>query len=574
MHPRRQLPPTVVAVLARLTAATALLAAAGAFLGLIPAVATAAPAVTNANDSGPGSLRAAVEGAGPEETVVVPPGTYTLTSGELVIAKSLILAGSGADTTIIRAGGNFRVIDVDASGPPGVTLSDLTVTGGRVLASPLGGGILSSASQLTLDGVHVVDNVVEGPVTEGAGVAVRTPGAALTVRDSVIAGNEAKATAISEGGGLYSRESGAVTVERSTFTANRAESGVIVEGGGIGIRGSGPVTILASTVAGNVAGGTGTIVVGGGLYLNEMKEARLAELTVSGNQAAGNSVGSGGGLYVGVSSGGKFSILASTLVGNSAPTGGNLAGGPDVSIGDSVVSGGSGDPGQENCSVAVTSLGFNLESADQCGFHSPGDKVGLDPQLGPLQGNGGPTATMLPAPTGPLVDQGASFGLATDQRGLPRPVEYPGVPNSTAPGADGSDIGAVELQPPPPVGGRPAPPSSAVVPLTLRLGKLTKNRKRGTATLQVSFSAPATGTLRLSGKGLERRIRRLSGATTATLGVAGNRKTRRLLRRDGGRKFRLTVSFAPSVGGPALTAGRKVALARKPGRPGRGTHHG
>jgi hypothetical protein len=278
-----------------------------------------------------------------------------------------------------------------------------------------------------------------------------------------------------------------------------------------------------------------------------------------------------------VLSGGKFSILASTLVGNSASVGGNAAWGTGVRIGDSVLGGGSGDPGQENCSTAATSLGFNLESADECGFHGPGDRVDLDPQLGPLQENGGPTPTMLPAPTSPLVDQGASFGLTSDQRGLLRPVEYPGVPNSTVPGADGSDIGATELQPPPAL--LPTSrASSSTVPLTIHLGKLRKDRKRGTATLRVGFSAAATGTLSLTGKGLKRRTRSLSGAATTTLVVVGDRKARRGLRARGRHPFRLTVTFHPAAGGRAVTAGRKVTLIEraKPGSgrgrpPGRGT---
>jgi hypothetical protein len=537
------------------------LGAAGAAV-LAPTVAVAAPAVTNTNDSGAGSLRAAVAGAAAGETVLVPSGTYTLSSGELVINKSLSIVGTGADTTIIRAGGNFRVIKVEAVALPGVTLSNLTVTGGHLLASGFGGGISSQAAQLTLDGVHVVENVIEGGITEGGGIGIRTPGAAITVRDSVIAGNKALATGISEGGGLYSRDSGAVTVERSTFTANRAESGAIVEGGGIGVRGSTPVSILASTFNGNVAGGTGGVVEGGGLYLTEIKEARLAELTVLGNQASGMSSGSGGGVYASVLSGGTFSILASTIVANSAPVGGNATWGMEVKIGDSVLSGGSGNPGQENCSAPGTSLGFNLESTDQCGFHSAGDKVNLDPQLGPLQQNGGPTATALPAPTSPLVNQGAAFGLASDQRGEPRPVEYPGVPNSTAPGADGSDIGATELQLPPVVVQKEAP-SSPPVPLVIHLGKFKKNLRRGTAVLRLDFNTAATGTLSLAGKGLKPISRPLSGATSATLVVAAGGKARRSLKRSGRHRFRLAITFAPADGGPTVTAGRKATLVEK-----------
>ena len=72
------------------------------------------------------------------------------------------------------------------------------------------------------------------------------------------------------------------------------------------------------------------------------------------------------------------------------------------------------------------------------------DILGQDPQLGALAANGGPTQTMKPAATSPVVDQGSAFGLGTDQRGLARPFDAPTIPNRS--GGDASDIGAVELQ--------------------------------------------------------------------------------------------------------------------------------
>jgi hypothetical protein len=69
--------------------------------------------------------------------------------------------------------------------------------------------------------------------------------------------------------------------------------------------------------------------------------------------------------------------------------------------------------------------------------------TGVDPQLGPLANNDGPTQTMLPANSSPVIDQGKdSAGLSTDQRGDARTV-YNGKPEP--PGGDATDIGAVEL---------------------------------------------------------------------------------------------------------------------------------
>jgi hypothetical protein len=58
--------------------------------------------------------------------------------------------------------------------------------------------------------------------------------------------------------------------------------------------------------------------------------------------------------------------------------------------------------------------------------------------LGPLADNGGPTATELPLPGSPLIDQGGLPATAgcplLDQRGRPRPS------------GPACDIGAVEVQ--------------------------------------------------------------------------------------------------------------------------------
>jgi len=73
-----------------------------------------------------------------------------------------------------------------------------------------------------------------------------------------------------------------------------------------------------------------------------------------------------------------------------------------------------------------------------------GSPLTAGPMLGPLADNGGPTDTMAPVADSPVIDAGDSFGLATDQRGDPRPVEFAGIPDAV--GGDGADIGAVEVQ--------------------------------------------------------------------------------------------------------------------------------
>jgi hypothetical protein len=54
---------------------------------------------------------------------------------------------------------------------------------------------------------------------------------------------------------------------------------------------------------------------------------------------------------------------------------------------------------------------------------------------------------MVPAANSPAIDHGSAFGLTRDERGQPRPTDLASSPNSSAAGADGSDIGAVEVRP-------------------------------------------------------------------------------------------------------------------------------
>ena len=87
-----------------------------------------------------------------------------------------------------------------------------------------------------------------------------------------------------------------------------------------------------------------------------------------------------------------------------------------------------------NSGVTITPAQFQIRSA------LPGSPI--NPMLGPLQNNGGPTLTRALLSGSPAIDKGHSSGLATDQRGFPRTFDQPMIPNAT--GGDGTDIGAVE----------------------------------------------------------------------------------------------------------------------------------
>src|ERR1700690_175308 len=76
---------------------------------LFSANAQAAITVANQNDSGPGSLRQAIAEAPAGETIILPAGTYTLTSEALLITRALTIEGNGATDTTVRAGGDFGI---------------------------------------------------------------------------------------------------------------------------------------------------------------------------------------------------------------------------------------------------------------------------------------------------------------------------------------------------------------------------------------------------------------------------------------------------------------------------------
>ena len=105
----------------------------------------------------------------------------------------------------------------------------------------------------------------------------------------------------------------------------------------------------------------------------------------------------------------------------------------------------------DNCAVygVITNLGYNLSSDISCQFDGPTDKQGVDPLLGELADNGGPTLTYALLPNSPAVDAGnpaaPGSGIAAcvtiDQRGVDRPKDGNGDSQGVC------DIGAYEASP-------------------------------------------------------------------------------------------------------------------------------
>jgi hypothetical protein len=131
--------------------------------------------------------------------------------------------------------------------------------------------------------------------------------------------------------------------------------------------------------------------------------------------------------------------------------------------------------GPDYAGIASAGSGHNLigiADGSSLGFTAAhGDLLGtaagpLDPHLGPLQNNGGPTPTMALLPGSPALDAGLNDALpatgSSDQRGQ----GFARVVNGAI------DIGAFEAQPPPPPGGSspaPKPPPALHTPALLAL---------------------------------------------------------------------------------------------------------
>jgi hypothetical protein len=455
--------------------------------------------VTTLADGGPGSLRDAITNNSAAGDTInfdagLTGGTITLTSGELVIDHTLTIVGPGfigpAAISLTVSGFTSRVFNISAGAT--VAISGLTISGGMVKgadgtgANPngeaaSGGGILT-AGTLTLMNCKVANNkAIGGNGFGGGGQGGRGWGGGICntaivgsitlvncqVANNVVrSGDFAAATtdfAGARGGGIFSFAALALT--NCTLNNNMAQGGntAAFTSGGPGYGGGiflfavlDPASSFVNcTIASNTAAMGSCIWIGdsdggaegGGVLYNGGKPLTLTSCTISrndcvetdGKQAIGGGIVGPGSLKL------ENTIVASNLLflvpypGEAASV--TIAGGPDVA--GNVNSGGFNFIGEANNSSGWITSGIGM---DLTGTPS----APLDPKLGPLQDNGGPTPTMAPAVDSPVIDQGTNFGITTDQRGSPRSLLY----NSNLPyppGGDSSDIGAFELYAPRPL---------------------------------------------------------------------------------------------------------------------------
>jgi len=302
----------------------------------------------------------------------------TLRVSGSTFSKNKATNGGGA---IWNDGGT---VDVDASG------FDQNQTTGGINSE--GGAIGNAVGTLIVVKSTFTDN------SAGNGGALVNKATATMVL-STFSGNEAT----NAGGAIYSANNN-LTMDRCTLNGNQAGSG-----GGIAHFGR-SLLLTASTLTGNSA-----ISDGGGIYASG--NATYTNSTLSGNQA-GNG---GGGLF---QNRGEAVMLFTTVANNFAGFGagvykeGSVPG--SLSLQNTLLS----KNADGDCDGVLTSLGHNLSSDTHCGsaFTQPGDRIGIDPMLGPLANNGGPTMTHMLLVGSPAIDAAVMVaGLTTDQRGVKRP---------------------------------------------------------------------------------------------------------------------------------------------------------
>jgi CSLREA domain-containing protein len=376
------------------------------------------------------TLREAINDPGSTEISFAPglSGLITLArpgagGGQLEIDKQLTITGPSG-RIVIRGRSPDLAFPIFRIGEGGtVTLTNLTLQdagGGIVNRGTLrlvnsvvmensGTGIFSTGA-LTVAKALVVGNSGFGIAIESRGTATltntriaRNSGGGLeafvataTLTNSTIAGNSG-----TKGGGIVSLFGGHVTLTKTTVSGNSATiggGGIFNEGGGL-CRKTASVTLINSTVSGNSA------PVGAGIYSVGCAgpSVTLTNSTVTRNSATR----AGGGIFQDTDEDGTVTLINALVAQNSAPTG------PDFLNSNGGVL------------ARFTLIGNGAGSGITNGVD--GNQVGganapIDPRLGSLADNGGPTKTHALLSGSPAIDAASTPDCpTTDQRGVLRP---------------------------------------------------------------------------------------------------------------------------------------------------------
>lgn len=331
--------------------------------------------------------------------------------GQLATIANSTISGNQAGT-----GGGVYALQAN------FTVRDSTISENS--ATALGGGIRGGVA------VEILDSKVQNNRAGRSGGGVT--GGLVTVRRSLIDGNTAgtlDAPRPSESyfaaGGI---RAGAVVVDSSTISRNFAAD----RGGGISISGGlADSTITNSTISGNAAN------EGGGVFHAPTHLLWIEHSTITENEAVTNrgEPGRGGGLAEALrGSDSMLRVRNSIVAGNATSgTGPDIVAGPGGFYRFNLIGDASGPAALTEAPVGSPDANGNLVGGPAHGV--------IDPQLGPLADNGGPTLTHALLPGSPAIDAGDA-ALRPGVVGVPE-FDQRGEPLARVVGAR-IDIGAVE----------------------------------------------------------------------------------------------------------------------------------
>jgi N-acetylneuraminic acid mutarotase len=337
--------------------------------------------------------------------------TITLSQGplELTAGTGIILIDGGGRITV---SGNqaSRVFQVDSGA--NALLGRLTIENGSTGEASGGAGILNSGT------LAVIGSTLSGNTTPTFGGGIANYGKLLVSNSTFSRDSAGSPIEQNGGGGIY--DAGSLTVTNSTFSSNYGWYG-----GGIYVPAAGPnpnsALVSNCTFSGNFG------FYGCGID-NEGQTVTLMNCTFNGN---GN-YGSGGTSFDGaVENGGIMNVFNCTIYGNGGSNNGgidNLAALGRLTLVNTIVAGNTCafgyPPDLTGLQSGATATGNNNIIGDKFGYDTGfvngvnGNQVGthahpINPLLGPLRNNGGPTQTMALLRGSPALAAGGSIAHLT-----------------------------------------------------------------------------------------------------------------------------------------------------------------
>ncbi|MFN0126070.1 MAG: tetratricopeptide repeat protein [Verrucomicrobiales bacterium] len=346
--------------------------------------------VTTLNNSGPGSLRAAIATGG-------------VTVDATSLSSGLTLTDTGTPASGYRC---FYVFAGSSLTLRGLTLSGFTAPSGSSAGAIFNNGTLTLA-QCSLSGNSTTSDWSGGNGPTWVAGAILNYNGTLTLTQCSLTGKTAAA-----GGGAIFHLSGSQPLTQCTLSGNSSDYGGAISNRGVSTldrctlsgnsatRNGGAsletreTLMTQCTLTGNTAG-----EYGGAIYVEG--EVTLRHCTVAGN-SVGNSTG-GGGVYVDSSR--RLDLQNSIVAGNTF-TGGN---GSDVNNRGIVIA---SDANLVQAAV-FTEVSGTVNGA--------GTITVANPRLAPLGNYSGPTLTMALLPDSPARNTATvlSPALTSDQRGFP-----------------------------------------------------------------------------------------------------------------------------------------------------------